>query len=284
MVIIIISILCPDITNVVETILFSAYQPYVYCVLGILLLRLYHTFKGSMFEITPFQKHFFLISFSFLMILSISTIIVRHIFRADDIRFYIYVCGMAIGAPLYFGLIIYGIILFGTKMYKITKLRASSTRNVNGGNVWNEKQKKLLYTATKYITLLLIGVCSTWIICLVWIPFNVLQPDEPEWILVSIALTGLDMVINITCLYLQFPFSVRYYDKYCSCFGKCCLMLLTRHKSQETMKIPTDETEEIPLNSPKGDQLKSRIVGVNDQDCDGVDGDTNTEECKEKVE
>ena len=38
----------------------------------------------------------------------------------------------------------------------------------------------------------------------------------------------IDSVVNITCLYLQYPFNKKYYDQYCICAGNYCTYFLTK--------------------------------------------------------
>ena len=52
-----------------------------------------------------------------------------------------------------------------------------------------------------------------------------------EWVSESLldGITCIDGTINIICLYLQFPFTQKYYNKYCMCFRDCCMYLIARN-------------------------------------------------------
>ena len=144
---------------------------------------------------------------------------------------------------------IYGMYLFTEKMYALTKMRASSL-NKGDPDKFNEQQRKLLYTTTKYLTLLSIAMLSTWISGICSIPLNVIysmdnqMADKSTIIDILLLLACIDSMVNIICLYLQFQFNHDYYDKYCTCFGKICTYFLMKRISNEIEK----ERHEISQN------------------------------------
>ena len=111
---------------------------------------------------------------------------------------------------LYLGLSIYGMCLFALKMHKLSKL----IKPIDG----NEQQKKLLYTTTKFVTLLSIAMTSTWIIILWALIGNTLTivTDSGNVIIrgfLELSLVCIDSTVDIVCLYLQYQFNIRYYLK-----------------------------------------------------------------------
>ena len=209
------------------------------CVVFILLLRLYFTFRNSMYEINKYQKLFFVVMVCLGVIAAIINVLTYSVLFNLTLRLFT----LAFLAIAYLGGTIYAMFLFAQKMYKLTKLRQSSSRNVfnNGKNptVFNKFQKKLLYTTSKYVTLLTIALISTWISASASITANILYGDEEDynkhwivWVTAGIMIC-IDCVINIICLSLQYPFADKYYKKYCICFGNCCMYLVTRSLMKE---------------------------------------------------
>ena len=80
-----------------------------------------------------------------------------------------------------------------------------------------------MYAATKYIGLLSIAIISTVILALFSIIGKVsgMPMDNDFWIFGKLILCSIDNLINIICLYLQFKFGKKYYDKYCKCLEVC---------------------------------------------------------------
>ena len=239
---------------------FIPYFSILICILSTLLLRLYFTFKDSIFEITQYQKWILGIVFGMIFFGYICSIIliIFFAFRQD-----IYekkfqnsvlsrVCVGIIGFS-YFGLTVYGMVLFAGKMYKLASMRASSL-NVGGSGLteFNEQQRQLLYTTTKYVTLLSIAIISTWINVLFFVFVNIIYSP------MMAILTCLDIVINPICLWLQYKFAEKYYDRYCKCFGKCCMYLLMVREKRRQKRSGREEKEENDLIP--GIELNNKIV------------------------
>merc|ERR1712173_191872 len=57
--------------------------------------------------------------------------------------------------------------------------------------------------------------------------------------------------VNVLCLYLHFPFSDRYYKKYCKCWLECCwkrtLERAAQRKSSNFKPIPCNDHVDIEL-------------------------------------
>ena len=135
-------------------------------------------------------------------------------------------------------------ILFAQKMYALTQLRASSINN--GSLEFNGVQRKLLHTTTKYMTLLALAMISTWTVTIYSIIVNIFViTTNINHALIYTALNSIaciDSSINIICLYLQFPFNKNYYHKYCQCFGRCFVYLLTRNATNKSNSKDKNET------------------------------------------
>ena len=135
-------------------------------------------------------------------------------------------------------------ILFVMKMYELIKMRASDIGSNRRGSraAFNDQQKQLLMVTTKYVSLLAFAIISTWVRLLAFIA-EVIYDDIST---ISGILGNVDNIINILCLYLQYPFAKKYYDKYCICayLGKCCIYCLT------TKDIP--ELQELESQTQRG--------------------------------
>ena len=205
-----------------------------------LLMRLYFSFKESVFAITEYQKWICLVLYS----LSVVTIIVQWII---DIV-YIHVIMLSLGALLYLGLSMYGMIIFVQKMYQLLKMRQSSimAQNSNSEMQLNQQQIALLYTTTKYTLLLSIAMISTWISGANAM-YRTLHTWSTEVHPTGFMISSIDIVTNIICLYLQFPFNKKYYDKYCRYLVNCCTYLMTRDLKRRHYK--ESKSSEIQLKN-----------------------------------
>ena len=129
---------------------------------------------------------------------------------------------------IYLSISIYCLILFAQKMYKLIKMKSII---IDGNEIkLSVEQEKLLYISTKYITLLSIAMISTWIALIFVISYSWLCAFQRIDCISSMEM-GIhctDSVINLICLYLQFPFAKNLYNKYCLFCSDCCLYMLTR--------------------------------------------------------
>ena len=137
------------------------------------------------------------------------------------------------------GLSIYGMILFTSKMYELVKTRKTTIYSDDDEVEieLNLQQQRLLYATAKYLTLLSLAIFSSWV-GLVVIVRNCIQfsvggdvievKKTPISEAIAVSLATMDSTINVICLYLAYPFSNKYYNKYCICFSKCCTYLLNK--------------------------------------------------------
>ena len=235
----------PQLSSYLEAIDVTAYYYMLTCVVSILLLRLYLTFQESIFELSKNQKVFLIIVFSLHWISSIVGTILYY--TNNPMVILIIVSGL--WKIIYLTESIYGMILFAQKMYALTKMRASSIDNDQV--LFNEQQMELLRTTTKYVTLLSIAMISSWIYFF-FVSINGILPGQKTSVSGPLlgTLGNIDCVINILCLYLQFPFNNEYYDKYCICFTKFCMYFLEIHAKRQVGKEhkPDIEKDEGPTS------------------------------------
>ena len=144
-------------------------------------------------------------------------------------------------------------IVFASKLYQLSDMeKCSKSEGV--------KRRDLLHTARKYQILLCFAILSSWIVFAYLSISNVITKGNHkdnsiiESVLVS-NIACIDSVVNVICLYLQYPFNEKYYDKYCGGVSKCCMYFIAR-------RIPTDD--EIVLGAiateNNGDKGENGVV------------------------
>ena len=195
-----------------RTIIWYSYSATLNSILATLLLRLYFTFKDSVLEITKAQKWMLIVSYLFGII---------SVCMEPCINFKGH--GFILGVIIYFVLSIYGMVVFSKKMYQVAKM---------------DKTDELLSTTIKYVSLLCIATLSSWIVFSFMILAHIITLGDDGVISITIqsvrrSMVGIDCVVNIICLYLQYPFNDEYYKKYCACITNCCMYLITRRNQNE---------------------------------------------------
>ena len=100
----------------------------------------------------------------------------------------------------------------------------------------NEQQIKLIEHTTRYVALLTIGIMSSIIVMLVCIVSGDVFGEDwnMEWFQVAYIFVSIDMSINTLCLYLQYSFATKWYQKWCKCVHLCWRCMLT-HEATKTL-------------------------------------------------
>ena len=238
------------------------YTLVVVFVLILLLLRLYFTFKGSMLAISQCQQYLFIIS-------TISVILagfMLSIYFIFDIPLWIELINFGVAMLIYFGIGIYAMVLFIKKLHTLIR----STNKHNDDN--NQSQRKLLINTTKYVSLLSVAMISSWITLIINIVNIVLPRDALEAPEVA---NFIDCVINIICLYLQYPFAEGYYKKYCNCLRNCCVYLMmtkpaadgdlvveSKTVRNDGIQVETGRVDEDIGNDTKNQRMDVEIMGL----------------------
>ena len=260
---------------------YAGYVVLIKSVLYTLLLRLHLTFKDSAFELTSSQYKILAILAVVDIIFSFVSLIMGIIitFTESPLNYFgtfdYMQMGMLITSTiLYLTITIYGMYLFSSKLLILIELQATSLRNVVDINTvaLNDTQQELLQRTSRYIILISIAMITslfTWILWIFWI-------DMPGIRIIN----NIDCTTNVICLYLQYPFATKYYDRYCKCTNKCLNMILSRQTTkhlekkyrnsiqvqhvQVKSKTISNETEEmIALNESTTDE---KLHGINTND------------------
>ena len=217
-----------------------SYSVFCLCVLGILLLRLYFTFKESMYKISECQQKVFIILYSLGII---SSVVYSLAYFIGIIM--IQLITNAVATILFFGSFISAMIVFVRKMYALSILNRDNEKQANN----------LLYTTTKYVLLLSFAIISTGITFV--IAGIELMLTGQVWAVTGNAVC-IDCVVNILCLYLQYPFADEYYRKYFVCFGNCCIFLFTFCTKKKAKK----RTMSVPSSTRMNDKQSEDIIEV----------------------
>eukprot|EP01084_Bolivina_argentea_P307686 531859_1 len=204
-----------------------------YNILLILIYRLHFSFKDSTFAISKTTK---------CILITLYTVTVL-LFLFVSIQAIIMVIGSGcvgndatstvtnlnlIPIPLYILTTIITIIIFAKKLLKLITFQQNTALDVNKLPSLKTHQKKMIENTTRYISLLTMGIFSSCcVMAFIWI-FS-------RYVWIFSLILSIDAVINIIGLYLQFPFSVNHYKKYCKCLHSCWRYILTKNAKSTFM-------------------------------------------------
>ena len=103
------------------------------------------------------------------------------------------------------------------------------------------KQLQIIDVSSKYLSLFMFAMLSTSIHYVIFSIFNFNELDPA-------ILMGVDCVVNLLCLFLQFPFTSIYYYQYCRSLDICCRRVLTWRLGKHDQAI---KAKRAVLHSPK---------------------------------
>ena len=228
-----------------STIFSICYLIEIFSVLQLLLSRVYLTFEESVFKMSKCQKMIVIISYIITMASAISIIVVWVIINEYNdgaiavMNFYsdnaFLIWNQLLFGILYIGLTIYVIFIFIQKMLNMAELHKSSLKDVMDESAieLNKQQKILLINAARYISLLMVamisGIINVLIFGSVYDLWNIDFDFHMNFARLMWSTSCLDCAINVTSLYLQFPFAKGHYNKYCCCLRSLCEFILARN-------------------------------------------------------
>ena len=203
------------------------YNGLLFCILGILFIRLYYTFNDSAFKIPKYEIYTFILLIITAIISCVISVISRMLpFPEPPHGIYLIIHGTStlLSMILYVGLSVWLIYLFARKMYVL----GQSIKLEQSGYKMDDRQLKLLYTTSKYISLLSIAILTTWASFILYFAqtFTIDKWTDlgKQMFLLQFCI---DSVVNNLCLYLQYPWSQKYYKKCCKCCESFWLCILT---------------------------------------------------------
>ena len=263
-------------------------------ILALLLLRIYYAFNDSTFQLTKYQKYAFIVSFILIVIAGGSVSITLFITYTSDQTlkdvtntFELFDYFSAITGFLYFIATCYGIYVFSKKMYSLTNMRAPSVNQFSALEdiddiTLNKQQRDLIKATSKYVALLTLAIVICWIgmiIIMIAYAFVYGYYNESHEGSVIICFHFLHIAIvfntsgNILCLYLQYSFAKKYYNKYCGCLGKICGCLFAKtlrssmkRKYKETIEMRENHSEEQEQDIDKNHDGSKGSDVVNEED------------------
>eukprot|EP01084_Bolivina_argentea_P060299 110169_1 len=196
--------------------------------------RLRTVFKNTHYSVSSASFYLFLFT-SFLLLIPIPIICYYYIIWHTN-------------ATLFFGVwqILYGLFSIILSMSFIIK----SLKFINS---FKSKEQTLLKPVVKYSILFIIALLSSLMEVFIFV-YRWKLNDDWMLLIANTVLVISDNVINIICLFFQFPFAQIYYDKYCC--GKCIKCIVIKSSN-----LPMDRTEEnVQLSSMNetGDNGRSK--------------------------
>ena len=232
-----------EVNSILMVVLFVSHMSLSLTTLATLLTRCYFTFRNSIFKFNKLQiigfSVLYTITVSITLYTSIMVIYTAEIKQIHVMQINVNTLGLSILLitlwVCYIGTCICGILAFALKMYKVTKLRSSSITNVvNLVDISkitiNSSQAKLLDKTSRYVSVLFFAICSsfmTYIVFFVCASYFFAQDQRPYSLGVALMAASIDCAMNVICLYLQYPFAKKYYDKYCGWSGQFWNWLFT---------------------------------------------------------
>ena len=234
-------------TNWIDSMVIICYWILVGGILNTLLLRLNHTFKESVYKLSSFQSWTINITKYILLIIGIISYCLYNIFQFTDIpiTYTSLLIMVTSGAFIYLLLTGYALYLFANKLMILAHSRAASMRNVADENAikLSQTQTKLINQTSRIVSLISIAMLTTFINAFMFTNSNHAS-------IILLTLTYIDCTVNVICLYLTYPFSTKYYDRFCGCFNKCWNHILSRSAKNKMERKYRDHQNNItPVKS-----------------------------------
>ena len=258
-------------------------------ILDMLLLRLHHTFKETAYRITSAQSWIIMITAIMLIIFAIIVSVLHGLYLWTNKYAQAAIIMFGFLAVTYISLTIYCMYLFAQKLLILANLRATSMRNVHdhvqtqSAIKLNKSQTKIINQAARYMSLTSLAMISS---IITFMPFF--------FRVNYLFLVGsyFDCMVNVICLFLQFAFATRYYDKYCGCLKRFWNKRLSI-KAEKNMerkyrdsihatKIKSEEMEsnaDVDMDVDNSDINRTSVIDPSDinQTKDEVDSGENSD-------
>ena len=237
------------------------------CTLAMVLVRVYTIFKDSIYRTTKFQNYCFVILYIVTMVITYLGLMPM-IVGIDDIdeslnpekfdKYYDFLT--IIGTVLYLITYIYGMYVFAKCMVKLTTMTTissnesrSSQRSINLNECQNKRKEELLYTSAKYVSLLSIAIITSFLTTgIYWYLYSIVN-DSLSWSIMGaeilILVASVDCVVNIICLYLQYSFAKKYYDRYCGCMSRLCKGFIVINLEKSMKDVMQNVIVDVPSNT-----------------------------------
>eukprot|EP01083_Nonionella_stella_P203262 741832_1 len=214
-----------------------------------LLVRLHCAFDGSIYAITPQNRTVYIILYVLLIltcIWNISVVGVRSIraWRDKPVLFgpFAVAISMSVLGCLYCFISAAALRSFAKRLMLLTNLRAPSvvslTKHSDGMQSvrLSRHQMKMIENTTRYVSLSNLGILITFISVVLLVSIGVNLTPTMKWFQIVFIVMCVNSTVHVICLYLQYSFSTKYYEKYCVSIHLCWRYILTRKAAKALNK------------------------------------------------
>eukprot|EP01084_Bolivina_argentea_P180100 311146_1 len=262
----------------------------LFSLLTTLLLRLYHTFHGSSYEV-PKCKQIIMWILYILFLLCATAAVAMFILlvyksynnsnfvgsHAYVIFNWICVTLACLAGIIYLFQSAWACYIFVNKLMLIANLGASSMISLKANSEnendkitaysLNTKQTKLINSISKYVNLFCLATIGSIIVIIVlsgrkWFAKNDQHRLHAQ---IYLIMSSIDALVNLICLYLQYQFNTFYYMKYCEFLERCWKRYFIK-RAQKSMYATATKEEQNQLTPLK----------VYSEELDGDNMETNT--------
>ena len=203
---------------IVFSIHFVTFGSFYFSLLATFILRLYLTFKDSVFRVSPILV--FILSAMLLTMFVALLVVVALLFFLNESE-WLLACN-TVGLPmlcLYLVCCVLSVYLFISDLYKMIKarertLRASTVIQVDDIRLDNSQQK-FSDLAAKFM--MLFGIAMTSSIFIFSVTLIVNQYTVDDFSDIRGCLGAIDLSVNLFAIYLQFAFAKDHYQRCCGC-------------------------------------------------------------------
>merc|ERR1712228_962399 len=222
-------------------------------ILTTLLLRLYFTFRDSIYKMSKLSTTLFAISYAIMILVGCCSLAV--IFWRTMIGTYTALSSKLLAifmsslGFIYCSITASAISLFAKNLMTITNLRASSFQPIPSHDTCetqkdvklNEEQMKMIENATKIVSLIVICILTSLLTVSFMAVFGYMfSRDVEHWDIelfqIVYIVKSIDVLINVICLYLQCSFAKKHYKQYCVLSHKCWRYILTQKAAKSLYK------------------------------------------------
>ena len=181
-----------------------------------LITRLYLTFQASVMKMTKMTVRVFAIIFVLVFVSIILTVFGYTSFNTSSSHWNLFLFSFISGLSIYIVGCALAVRIFVVNLSTVAKLQSCSHRDVSPKAEdisLNEKQQRLLHLSAKCILLFFVAIffsgCTFFFVFIVTYEFRGL-------------FGAIDLCVNLHCMYLQFAFATKQYQKCCGYLDSRC--------------------------------------------------------------
>ena len=209
--------------------------PVFISLLGTLLVRLYITFDHSAYKVSGYMRHGLNALFVVMVIANVIQCILFMMLQFGNYSFhhgFYDEIALAVFLASYVVCALCAVAVFCSKLLKLAESQTSLSRREKWTNM-----------SAKYVSLFCLAMFSTCVLIIIGY-----SSGRGHFGILLITFS-FDWSINTMCLYLQYSFSSKQYNKYCSKLDLCCKAFITRAMKRRRARdrhqvVPTDEFEQ----------------------------------------